>query len=263
MSKLVFLMDMKGKNIVVTGASSGIGKCLVEYLSSYEGVKIVAVARRIELIKEKEQVVFPFQADLSLQEGVDALFEFAESKLGKIDVFIANAGFAFVEKLGKADWKHISDIFNLNVFSTIYSLQKFSSQSNADSIRFVSVVSGVAYFPLPGYALYCSTKSALKMFFEAYDFEKEKKLSISCVYPVATRTDFFDKAAHGTVSLPFLTQGAEEVASKIIKGIEKNKKNIYPSLLFRVFLPLARAFPFLIHLYSLNEKRKVHTFLDA
>ena len=59
MSKLVFLMDMKGKNIVVTGASSGIGKCLVEYLSSYEGVKIVAVARRIELIKEKEQVVFP------------------------------------------------------------------------------------------------------------------------------------------------------------------------------------------------------------
>ncbi len=255
-------MKIEGKNIVVTGASSGIGKCLVEYLAEYSDVKIVAVARRMELIPQKSGVIFPLSLDVSTQEGVDALFQYAYQQLGSIDIFIANAGFAYAEKLEKPDWKHISDIFSLNVFSPIYSLEKLCEQAENAPIQFVSLISGVAYFPLPAYSLYCSTKSALKQFFEAYNYEKKNNLTLSNVYPVATHTDFFKNAAKESVPLPFLSQKKETVARKIIIGIERNKRNIYPSFLFRMFLPVARTFPFLIKLYSLNEKRKMGAILN-
>lgn len=255
-------MKIEGKHIVITGASSGIGKSLVELLSACEGVKIVAAARRSELIPTKEGIVFPVSADVSTQDGVDELFSFALERLGHIDIFIANAGFAYAEKLEKPDWKHISDIFNLNVFSPIYSLEKFARLASSRQTQFVTLISAVAYFPLPAYALYCSTKSALRQFFEAYCYEKENNLTISNVYPVATRTEFFKNAASGSVSLPSLSQDADTVAKRIMKGIERNRRDIYPSLIFHVFLPIARAFPFLIRIYSLNERRKMSFLLD-
>lgn len=256
-------MKIEGKHIVVTGASSGIGKNLVEFLSAYSDVKIVAAARRSELIPRKEGIVFPVSGDVSTQNGVDELFSFALERLGHIDIFIANAGFAYAEKLEKPDWKHISDIFNLNVLSPIYSLEKFAGLANSRQVQFVTLVSAVAYFPLPAYALYCSTKSALRQFFETYRYEKQNNLTISNVYPVATRTEFFENASSGSVSLPFLSQDGDTVARKIIKGIEQNRRNVYPSLLFRIFLPFARAFPFLIKLYALNEKRKAQNILKV
>lgn len=253
-------MKIEGKNIIVTGASSGIGRILVEYLSTYPNVKIVAAARREQLIPQKENVVFPISLDVSTEDGVDELFTFAWKKLGHIDIFIANAGFAYAEKIETPDWKHIVNIFNLNVFSPIYSLEKFARTSNSP-IHFVALISGVAYFPLPAYSLYCSTKSALKLFFETYHYEKENNLTISTVYPVATHTEFFERASEKSVSLPFLRQDKESVARKIIQGIIHDKRNIYPSLLFRICLPIVRIFPCFVKLYSLNEKRKINQIL--
>jgi short-subunit dehydrogenase len=256
-------MQIEGKYIVITGASSGIGKSLVEFLSLRSGVKIVAAARRNELIPKKDGIVFSVAIDVSTQGGVDQLFDFAIQKLGHIDIFIANAGFAYAEKLDKPDWQRISDIFSLNVFSPIYSLEKLFAQQQGRRIQFVTIISGVAYFPLPAYALYCSTKSALRLFFESFYFEKNDNLIISNVYPVATRTEFFDKSALGSVSLPFLSQDKETVARRIISGMEREKANIYPSFLFRLILPLARAFPFIVKIYSFNEKRKVSHILNS
>lgn len=255
-------MKVSGKNIVITGASSGIGKYLTEYLSSYPGVKIVAAARREELIPQTSTAVFVLSVDVSTKEGIDQLFAFSSEKLGKIDLFIANAGFAYAEKIDNPDWKHIDEIFRLNVFSPIYSLEKFIYQNENKPLQFVTTISAVAYFPLPAYSLYCSTKSALRQFFETYRYEQKNNLVLSNVYPVATRTDFFKNAAKkNLVSLPFLSQEAQTVAKRIIEGIEHDKRNIYPSFLFRIFLPFARVLPFLIRLYALNEKRKVRHIL--
>lgn len=82
------------------------------------------------------------------------------------------------------------------------------------------------------------------------------------VYPVATRTEFFDKAANKeSVPLPFPQQSPDVVAEKIIRAIIKNKKKVFPSLLFRISYPFMRAFPFIGKLYSLIEKRKVKNLI--
>lgn len=252
-------MQIAGKCIVLTGASSGIGCKLLDLLSAYEGVQIVAVARHVESIPEKSGIIFPFSADLSNKEGVDSLFTYTQSLFGEIDIFIANAGFAYLEKLGEADWKHNEDIFNLNVFSPIYSLQKLIAQTKSEWKAFVCTISGAAIASLPGYSLYCSSKAALHQFIETYRYEKPDNLQITAVYPVATRTDFFDKASgEEQTPLPFPQQSAEAVAKSIVRGIERDKKRVFPSVLFSLAYPIGRAFPCLMRLYSYREKRKIN-----
>ena len=134
-------MKLAGKNIVLTGASSGIGKEMLNILSSMTDAKIIAVARHIENIPFEEGVIYPFAADVSMPEGVDNVFDYAQRTLGNIDVFIANAGFAYLEKLSVPDWKHIEYIYNLNVFSPIYSLEKLQEQSNGLQATFVCTIS--------------------------------------------------------------------------------------------------------------------------
>lgn len=251
-------MHLKGKRIVLTGASSGIGRELLVLLSQYEGVKIIAVARHIDVIPEIKDGIFPFSADVSTESGIDSVFDYAESVFGEIDIFIANAGFAYLERLIDANWQHNEDIYKLNVFSPIYSLQRLVSSSAGKDRAFVCTVSGAAMACLPGYALYCSSKAALHQFIETYRYEKKENIQITAVYPVATRTDFFNKASgKGSTPLPFPQQSPEKVAKAIVRGIEKGKKRVFPSRRFRLFYPIGRAFPCLMRLYSLREKHKV------
>ena len=209
-------MNISGKNIILTGASSGIGLCLLKLLANFDDVKIIAVARHTDAIPISDKI-HPFSADLSNPSGVDKLFEYAQSCIGDIDIFIANAGFAYLEKLQEADWSHIEFIFNLNVISPIYSLEKLVN-TGSDSKLFVSTISGVALVSLPAYSLYCSTKAALHHFIHTYRFEAPKEIRLMNVYPVATRTPFFDKAAESeNTPLTWPTQEPETVAKLIIK----------------------------------------------
>lgn len=254
-------MNINGKNIILTGASSGIGSEILKLLMEYDDVKIIAVARHTEDIPVTQNKVYPFAMDVSTQQGIDSLFSFARKTFGNIDIFIANAGFAYLEKLDKPDWKHIENIYSLNVFSPIYSLEKLVEEGT-NKKAFVCTVSGAGLASLPAYSLYCSTKAALNHFLDTYRYEKSKDLQITAVYPVATRTGFFDKAT-GTdnTPLPFPQQDAKTVARKIVRGIEKGKKKVFPSVLFRIFYPIGRAFPFLMKIYSINERNKVKKWL--
>lgn len=256
-------MHLEGKHIVLTGASSGIGRELLLLLAEYEDVKIVAVARHVDSVPDISDCIFPFAADISSADGIDSVFKYCESIFGKVDIFIANAGFAYLEKLSSPDWVHIEDIYALNVFSPIYSLQKLISSNSEGQQAFVCTVSGAAMASLPGYSLYCSSKAALHQFIETYRYEKDDKLQLTAVYPVATRTDFFDKASGDKdTPLPFPQQSAEKVAKAIVRGIEKGRKRVFPSLLFRIFYPIGRAFPILMRRYSLREKRKVKNTIN-
>lgn len=254
-------MRFQNKNIILTGASSGIGKCLLQKLALYEGINIIAVSRKIDNIHKTENI-FPFSADLSNEEGVDNVFEFAKTTLGAIDVFIANAGFGYIEELKNADWKHIENISSLNVTSVVYSLLKFNEQAENKERQFVSTCSALAFVPIHAYALYASSKSALHQFMEAYRYEKDENLTLTTIYPVATKTHFFDHASRqeGTPP-PFPTQSVETVVKKIISGIEKNKRRVYPSLLFRIFYPMGRACPIFLKIYSVLESRRTKRWL--
>jgi uncharacterized protein len=228
-------MQIAHKNIILTGAASGIGKALLEQLIDFEGVRILAVdLHNVEYTSEK---VLHHTCDLSQQTEIDKMFAFAVTQFQTIDIFIANAGFAYYEQISQPDWQRIERIFQVNVFSPIYSFQKMKELNVGREYFVLMTASAMAKLAVPGYALYGATKAALDRFQDAYRFENQDLGHLSLIYPIATKTNFFHNAnpkATQVPPTPFPAHTPNEVALAMIKGILHNKKNIYPSKLFQI-----------------------------
>lgn len=243
-------MKIKGRKIVITGASSGIGALLCHMLAPDNS--IVAVARNTSKIPVHENII-PQSCDVSIEAHINNMFGFALEKLGGIDIFFANAGFTYYGRIKNADWNDLARIYNTNVLSVIYSLQKMREIKGSAPFSFVITASAMSFLNLPGYALYGSTKFALKGFSDAVRYELHKGQNLHMVYPIATRTSFFD-AAHIT-QLPWPRMKAETVARRIIAGVSRNHKHIYPSFLFRLLLFFNRFLP-AFRTYNYFEMKK-------
>ncbi len=151
-------MEHIKKNIVITGANSGIGYALASKFAKKNNI-IAADKDDFALQKLSELGIKTFVADISKKESVDRLFEFALDTFGDIDIFIANAGFGYFERIDGANYGRIENIFSTNVFSPIYSLQKFIELGENKDRQFVIVASGIGKIPVPGYSLYSATKA--------------------------------------------------------------------------------------------------------
>ena len=224
------------QRIVITGASSGIGKSILEMLAAPENHnQIVAASRSIGKLTGFGENVTLFPCDLSEQAGVDALFEKATELFEKIDILICNAGAPYYERYDYEDWARIERIFRLNTFSYRYSYSKYLNHQNGREGHLVYTISAMGEMALPGYALYASTKFAMKGFQQAIRIETPKNLKITCVYPVSTKTNFFEVGGAGhKVEQPFPVQTADAVAKAAIRGVEKGRKSVYPC---PVYLP--------------------------
>jgi uncharacterized protein len=241
-------MDINGKRIVLTGAASGIGKAVLERLATYDA-QIIAVdlnAEKIEAtvkpIANPRAKITTYAGDLGQQTSVDALFDHAVQTLGGVDLFIANAGFAYYEKIGTPNWKHIEDIYRVNVFSPLYAVEKMRALNGDKPYGVVITASAMGKLGLPGWAIYGSTKAALDRFAEAYRYELGADVLLTVVYPIATRSNFFNAAGQKT-PVPFPSQTPEWVAGTIVRGIERNQCEIYPSILFHTAWILNRVLP--------------------
>ncbi|MCX6223364.1 MAG: SDR family NAD(P)-dependent oxidoreductase [Bacteroidia bacterium] len=255
-------MDITKTNIVVTGAASGIGLAILEELLKFD-CKIIAADRNAENL-EKVAIthidkVTPFVGDLSNPDQVDQLFDFAKTSLGSVDLFIANAGFAYYEQLKGADWSHLELIFRLNTLSPIYSLLKMQQLNSHKKWKTVMVSSAMAEWSVPGYTVYGATKAAIHRFAEGYRFDNSGN-HLMVVFPIATRTKFFETAGN-RIPMAFPIQSAESVAKKIIKGIRHDRRKVYPSGLFRFILIINRILPFIKPVYQAIEFRKLKRWL--
>jgi short-subunit dehydrogenase len=246
-------MNIRGKNVIITGASSGIGREVLSLLLE-EQCHILAAARNIDKIGISHPNLHLYKCDVSTSDGVDSLFEQAVKDLGTIDLFYANAGFAYYENLENPDWEHIRKIYGTNFESVVYSAEKMKLLHGKTPYNFVVTASGMSFLPLPGYALYSSTKTALKGFADAYRWELERGQHIQLVYPIATRTNFFKQA--GDSPVPWPSQDSKTVAKSVVRGIKANRKGIFPSKLFYITIVVGKFLPFVNKLYCKAQKRK-------
>jgi uncharacterized protein len=251
-------MQIQNKNIILTGAASGIGKALLEQLLDFEGVKIIAVdLNKVETISEK---VIPYICDVSKQTEIDLLFEFALTHFQAIDIFIANAGFAYYEEINQPDWQRIEKIFQVNVFAPIYSFQKMKALNVGREYFVMMTASAMAKLAIPGYALYGATKAALDRFEDAYRFENQDLGHLSLIYPIATKSNFFNRSTNFSrhdVPVPFPAHTPEEVAKAMIKGIQNNQTHVFPSKLFQFGRFFQKLFELLAYPYQYFYAKKL------
>lgn len=248
------------KTIVLTGASSGIGFEVLKPLAQGRGNRILAVARHVDNIKYFADNVTAFACDISTQEGVDLVFSKAEELFGKIDLFYANAGFPYYEEFNYADWDRVDAMFRTNTISPIYTYAKYIRHLNGRPGILAYTVSAIGEMAMPGYAIYSSSKFALNGFQQAIRLEKPDNLQITCLYPVATDTNFFKVANAVEFEKPFPVQKPSTVARKMIEGIEEGKAKVSPCGLFGFAKVLMGVVPPVRTVYWNLEKAKLDRF---
>ena len=162
-------MKLTNKSVVVTGASSGMGKAIVE-LFAREGANVVAVARRLdrltelsESLKDAPGTVIPFAGDVSKEEDNEAAIDLAVKEFGKLDILVNNAGVMDdMSPIGDVKNEKIQQVFAVNVFGPMYAMRKavgvFKAQGNGGNI--INVASLGAMRTAAG-AVYGASKAAV------------------------------------------------------------------------------------------------------
>jgi NAD(P)-dependent dehydrogenase (short-subunit alcohol dehydrogenase family) len=200
---------LKGKVIVITGASSGFGKGVARKFSS-EGACVVLAARRGPLLdaltREIEEAggdALPVLSDVSRRSDVERLAEQAISRFGRIDVWFNNAG---VGALGRFEDVPLSDhvqVIETDLLGTMYgsyvAMQRFRRQGHGTLINMASVLGKV---PAPYYASYTAAKYGIVGLSAALRLELRQNrvpdIHVCTVMPTTFDTPFFDHIANYT-----------------------------------------------------------------
>ncbi|HOF14457.1 MAG TPA: SDR family NAD(P)-dependent oxidoreductase [Spirochaetota bacterium] len=253
-------MDITNKRVLLTGGSSGIGKAMIDELHGFN-TSIVVGDLNPEAIQHHTNTTAMY-CDVSKQKDIDTLFNKAITIMGGVDLCIANAGFAYYEKIESVDYQHIQKIVAVNYIAPIYCLEKMMEINKGKKFSVAFTASAMAKLPLPGYALYSATKAALDGFAHSFNFEKDSSVHLLIVYPIATETKFFATAGNN-IPVPFPTQTPEKVAKEVIKGLQKEKRYVFPSKLFRGMMVVNRFLPFVLYGYAKVEHYKLKKWLSV
>ena len=131
--------------------------------------------------------------------------------------------------------------------------------------QFAMTVSAIGKMGMPGYALYSSSKFAVQGFQQALRTEMPKNIRMTCLYPVATNTNFFKAAVEGQDKVitqkPFPVQNPKHVAKAMVRGIERKRKYVNPCKLFSFAQVLFAICPPVRSIYWALERKKLDNFI--
>lgn len=223
-------MNLKGKNILITGASSGIGFELAKQLSNYNTTLFLLARRKEKLdelahqIKNSGSKVFIYQCDVSDKIQVDEVFEKIFHEKEKIDIAVLNSGVSYRNPADKFDASIGIETFNINVNGIIYCSEKlipYFIERRTGVLAGVSSLADARGFSKSGF--YCASKAAVSHLFESFRVELKKyNIKVVTIKPGFVKTPMTDK---NDFKMPFL-MNAEKAAKIIIKGFEDEKKII-------------------------------------
>ena len=245
------------KVVVITGASSGIGKALA-FEFAKRGYRLVISARNLEALNEVEvdikkmnAEVVSVKADVSLESDCKIMVDLAVEKYNRIDVLINNAGISMRALFEDLDLKVLHSLMNTNFWGTVY-CTKFALPFLLESKGSVVAVSSIAgYAPLPARTGYSASKFAIHGFMHTLRVENLKKgLHVMIAAPGFTASNIRKTALVADGSQQGETpraeeklMSAEEVAYHIAQGVEKRKRAVTLTTQGKLTVILYKFFP--------------------
>lgn len=215
-------MDLRHKVVIITGASRGLGKEMAKLFLAQEARVIISARASDELENTRQELgCESFPCDVTKEEQVQALAQYALKKYGSIHIWVNNAGIWLPHTyLENVDTEKIRQMFAVNVFGTIYGCDAaLRIMKGQDSGMLVNIVSTSALEGRDKSAAYCASKFAVRGLTDSLQVENAKSnLQIIGVYPCGMQTDLFGEAKPEDYA-KFLP--VEEVAKKIIANLTK------------------------------------------
>ena len=190
--------DLKNKNIIVTGASGGIGNSIIKRLNK-EGANILASGTRIEKLEELKKIfenIKILKFDISQSYKIEEFIENATKELGgSLDCIVNNAGIAqdnLAIRMSLDEWQKVIDI---NLTST-FLMSKFAIKKmlKNKSGKIVNITSVVGHTGNMGQANYTASKAGIIAMSKSLAIEYAKKnININCISPGFIKTAMTDK----------------------------------------------------------------------
>ena len=234
-------MSLKNKTVIITGASSGIGKACAEEFAR-QGANVVIGARQfVTLCEIAENIEKNFgvraiavQCDVSKEEDCEHLIKQAILTFGRIDVLINNAGISMRALFKDLDLVVIRNLMDINFWGTVYCTKYAMSEllKNQGSVVGVSSIAG--FRGLPGRTGYSASKFAMNGFLEALRVENLKTgLHVMIAAPGFTASNIRNTAlakdgnSQGETSMDEgKMMSADEVAKIIVHGVIQRKRTL-------------------------------------
>ena len=221
------MTSYRGQNVVITGASAGLGAAFAREFAK-RGSNLVLVARRKDRLKSLAEeledsfgvTVHIVDMDLSQPDSGQKLLDYLSRKKLNVDVLVNNAGFGTSGRMFREDRARVRDQITLNVLTlTDLTIGVLPSMLERDSGTIINVASTASYQPVPGLGVYSATKAYVRSFTEALWGEvKGTGVRAFTLCPGPTATEFFDAAGSspGGKLVP-----AERVVKTLFRELDK------------------------------------------
>ena len=248
------------KTVLVTGASSGIGKeTAIQF--ALKGANVILVARRDDLLKsiaadiiskcnDQKIRVTTRACDVSKKDQVANMIKSVLDEFDNVDILVNNAGFAISGAVSDISIEDIESQMSTNYLGMIYCTKNLlQHMTQRGSGHIVNVASVAASFGLPGIAPYCASKFAMLGFSEGLRHElRGTGVGVTVVSPIMVRTEFFDHPCFKNVPVnPAMSLHPKTVAKAIQRAANSPRLEIIVPPMARIAVWLKCTFPFLIN----------------
>lgn len=233
-------MSIKGKTIIITGASSGIGEATAKKLSQ-EGANVVLSARREDRLNSlKDEIVknggmaLVVPADVTKKEDFKKVVSSTLEEFGSIDGIINNAGLmplSYVKNLHTDEWDKMIDVNIKGVTNGVSAVLPTMMEQKSGHI--INISSSAAHKYYPGGAVYCATKAAVKMFTEGLRAELAPHygINVTSIDPGFVSTELTDTITDDEIKKdmePMFKEltplQAEDIANAIYYSLSQPKR---------------------------------------
>lgn len=245
--------------VLITGASSGIGRALaLEHAS--RGDNVVLFARREAELQSlaKECEKFGVKAlfcvgSVSNQSDLDLCVKTAMEKFGSIDIVYANAGIAISGNLAVLSDQELAKQLDANLYGVLRTVRATLSQLRASRGRMAIVGSAMSYISIAGSGAYSMSKYAVRALADTLRLE-ERKISVTLICPGFIETEILYKNNEGTKlerkkdEIPaYLVMPASTAATQMAKAVLARKKEVAITFHAKLIIFIERHFPWLTY----------------
>ena len=250
--------ELRGRSLIVTGASSGIGAAtaveagragMAVTLAAPEPRELARVATRV---RDAGGEPLPVTVDVAEGDDVEAMVAATMDRFGRLDGLFANAGFGHMHELEADIGAYERRLWEVNYYGALRCVRSVVPRMRQHGGGHVLLgASLVGLTGLPYYSTYAATKGALiGLFASLRDELAPDGIEVSCVFPGSTRTAFHEGVAERSGRDPaseatpgFMTQAPESVARAVIRCLRRPQPEVWPHPMLRFMSGLWRWFP--------------------
>jgi len=249
--------DLADKSIIITGASSGIGRAAAIECAR-AGMRVIVAARRLDrletLVNEIQSAggqARPLAVDVADADACKQLFDFTIEQFGACDAVFANAGVTLGEPTSTTTEAQLREIFEINLFGSMNAIRPaIPHMLDRGSGHVLLCSSCLSLLTIPNHGAYTATKAAQHHMARAMRSELHGTgVRVSSVHPIGTRTELFDvsKEKHGEYKAKqppaLFMQPPERVARAVVRCLRKPRPEVWTSRTARLVMSLSNATP--------------------